>query len=72
MYDDNSTGKRGFDEETGKTITATVCPRCAGMMQTEGGEIACLGCETVLNEYARTGRLLRRSTDENHSRAEVA
>ncbi|MFB6202556.1 MAG: transcription initiation factor IIB family protein [Halorhabdus sp.] len=41
----------GFDEESGKTITATECPECAGQLATEGGEIACVECGLIVNEY---------------------
>jgi transcription initiation factor TFIIB len=34
----------GFDEETGKTISAETCPECDGRLETEGGEITCVEC----------------------------
>ena len=41
----------GFDEENGKTISATDCPECDGRLDTDGGEIACLDCGLIVNEY---------------------
>lgn len=52
---DSITG-RSVDEGTGTQITARTCPRCAGAVHVEGGEISCRSCGAVLNEYARTGR----------------
>ncbi|QLH81380.1 transcription initiation factor IIB [Halosimplex pelagicum] len=41
----------GFDESSGKTITATECPECDGDLRTEGGEISCTDCGLIVNEY---------------------
>ena len=49
--------ERGFDEETGKSIGAATCPVCAGEVRTEGGQIDCRRCGTILNEYVRTGQV---------------
>ena len=67
----DSTGERRFDEETG-SINATACPRCGGRITVDGGEIACLGCGIVLNEYARTGSLPSHRQADAKSPAEVA
>jgi transcription initiation factor TFIIB len=41
----------GFDEENGKTISATECPECDGRLETDGGEVTCLECGLIVNEY---------------------
>lgn len=41
----------GFDEQTGKTISATECPECAGRLETDGGEVTCVDCGLIVTEY---------------------
>jgi transcription initiation factor TFIIB len=41
----------GYDESSGKTITATECPECPGELATEGGETACRDCGLVVDQY---------------------
>jgi transcription initiation factor TFIIB len=43
--------ERGVDDEDGKTISATECPECTGTLDTDGGEIACIECGLIVNEY---------------------
>ncbi|MFB6218076.1 MAG: transcription initiation factor IIB family protein [Halobacteriaceae archaeon] len=42
---------RTFDEDSGKTPTATDCPDCGGTLQTEGGETSCTQCGLVVDTY---------------------
>ncbi|WP_117594466.1 transcription initiation factor IIB [Haloprofundus halophilus] len=41
----------GFDEESGKTTTATTCPECSGTLVTEGGESSCTECGLIVDEH---------------------
>ena len=41
----------GFDESNGKTIDADTCPECPGTLVTDGGEITCIECGLVVDEY---------------------
>lgn len=51
------TDERGFDEETGKTISANTCPNYAEEVRTAGGPIDCADCGVVLNDYLKTGQI---------------
>jgi len=42
--------ERGVDEDDGQTISATECPECAGTLDIDDGEIACLECGVMVNE----------------------
>jgi transcription initiation factor TFIIB len=60
----------GFDEESGKTITVTECPECTGRLATEGGEIACVECGLIVNEYHLDHRgEARQFPDDQENRA---
>lgn len=42
----------GFDESTGKTLTATAtCPDCDGRVVADGGERHCTDCGLIVDEY---------------------
>jgi transcription initiation factor TFIIB len=41
----------GFDEDDGRSLTNAACPECTGSLETDGGEIACLECGLIVNEY---------------------
>ncbi|WP_324759510.1 transcription initiation factor IIB [Haloarcula sp. GH36] len=43
--------ERGFDEETGRTITGTTCPECPGELETDGGETSCRACGLIVDSY---------------------
>jgi len=42
--------ERGFDEDDGKTITATECPDCDARLETNGGETACTDRGLILTD----------------------
>jgi len=57
----------GFDEETGKTISAEECPECSGQLKTAGGEVACLDCGLIITEYWIDHAATPRSFPEDES-----
>jgi hypothetical protein len=40
-----------------ETVTRSPRPALGGAVRAEGGQIDCLSCGVVLNDYARTGRV---------------
>jgi transcription initiation factor TFIIB len=58
----------GFDEETGKTITATECPECDGRLETDGGEIACADCGLIVDEYYLDHRGARQFSEDDQDK----
>ncbi|WP_256546648.1 transcription initiation factor IIB [Halobellus inordinatus] len=40
--------ERSFDEESGKTISATTCPECDGQLVTADGETNCIECGLIV------------------------
>lgn len=40
----------GFDEASGKTISADACPECRGSLHTDAGEISCVDCGLIVDD----------------------
>jgi len=60
----------GFDEESGRTLTNTDCPECAGRLKTDGGETSCEGCGLIVDSYYIDHSFESRSFPEDETNKE--